>query len=322
MVYIISILLFIICAVVYIKLAQHFNIVDNPSFRSSHTIPTIRGGGILFYIAIVLFFILSDFQYPIAFSGISMLALVSFIDDIQTLAAKVRLPFQFISVALLVYQIGFFEAHIGWVVLAIIIGVGFINLYNFMDGINGITGLYSMVVLVSLLFINTTELIINPDLIYYPLLAIAVFGYYNFRKKARLFAGDVGSITMAMLLFFLGILFILKLQAPVLLLLVLIYGLDSVLTIIYRIYLKEHIMQPHRHHIYQKLVDIKKWSHMQVSATYAVLQLLVNIVVIITYKLPILQQLGVLAGFIVMGIVGYGWLFKGLKVRSAQHIDS
>jgi UDP-N-acetylmuramyl pentapeptide phosphotransferase/UDP-N-acetylglucosamine-1-phosphate transferase len=307
--------------VVYIRLAQKFNIVDNPNFRSSHTIPTIRGGGILFYVAVVLFFILSDFKYPYFFIGISSIALISFIDDIKTLSAKVRLPFQFFAIALVVYQIGLFDSSILIIISLLIVGVGFINLYNFMDGINGITGSYSLVVLSGFLALNYKENIVSENLIEFVMLSIIVFGYYNFRKKARIFAGDIGSISLAMVIFFLGLSLITTLNAPIIILMVVVYGVDSVLTILYRVYLKENIAQAHRHHMYQKLVDVKKWSHLQVSGMYAGIQLIVNFLVLTTYKMSVSKQLAIVIGCIILGVLGYVWLFKVLKITKQQMLN-
>lgn len=319
--YLLITILLIICAVVYIRLAQKFNIVDNPNFRSSHTIPTIRGGGILFYVAVVLFFILSDFKYPYFFIGISSIALISFIDDIKTLSAKVRLPFQFFAIALVVYQIGLFDSSILIIISLLIVGVGFINLYNFMDGINGITGSYSLVVLSGFLALNYKENIVSENLIEFVMLSIIVFGYYNFRKKARIFAGDIGSISLAMVIFFLGLSLITTLKAPIIILMVVVYGVDSVLTILYRVYLKENIAQAHRHHMYQKLVDVKKWSHLQVSGMYAGIQLIVNFLVLTTYKMSVSKQLAIVIGCIILGVLGYVWLFKVLKITKQQMLN-
>ena len=78
---------------VYLKLAIKFKIIDKPNERSSHTKITVRGGGILFIIAIILFFVLNDFQYPYFFIGVIAISFVSFLDDIYTLSSKVRFPF-------------------------------------------------------------------------------------------------------------------------------------------------------------------------------------------------------------------------------------
>jgi UDP-N-acetylmuramyl pentapeptide phosphotransferase/UDP-N-acetylglucosamine-1-phosphate transferase len=318
--YIIISIFFVVAILMYNKLAETYNIVDNPNFRSSHTIPTIRGGGILFYIAVVSFFILSNFQYPYFFAGISSIALVSFIDDLKTLSAKVRLPFQFLAVSLVLYQVGVFNLPILVVGFVVIIGVGFINLYNFMDGINGITGLYSLAVLLGFLGINYFETIVPVNLIGYTLVAILVFGFYNFRVKARLFAGDIGSISLAVLILFLGVSFIIQLKAPILLLMVSVYGIDSGLTILYRIYLKENITQGHRHHIYQKLVDVYQWSHLKVAILYALMQLGVSSLVIALYKSSIQTQFMLIGVMILTLTICYTFLFLAIENKKKTDI--
>ncbi|WP_457617698.1 MraY family glycosyltransferase [Lutibacter sp.] len=302
-----------ISAVLYLKVAQKFKIVDNPNDRSSHTLPTIRGGGILFFIAVLLFFVMSKYQYPYVTIGISIIALVSFMDDIKTLSAKIRLPFQFIAIALVLFQVGIFQQPWFLVSLLTIVGVAFINMYNFMDGINGITGLYSLAVLSAFAVLNTIENVVATNLIWYAMLAVVVFGYYNFRKKARMFAGDIGSITMAMLVFFVGLKLMVQLEAPIILITVAVYGVDSGLTILYRIYLKESIVQAHRHHIYQKLVDKAQWSHLKASGVYALVQSLLSVVVIYSYQLTVTTQLGIVAAIILGLTICYTLVFKFLS---------
>jgi UDP-N-acetylmuramyl pentapeptide phosphotransferase/UDP-N-acetylglucosamine-1-phosphate transferase len=272
-------------------------------------------GGILFYIAVVLFFIVSNFKYPYFFVAISSIALVSFVDDVKTLSAKVRLPFQFFAIALVIYQIDMFHQPWFMVGLVTIIGVAFINMYNFMDGINGITGVYSLVVLSGFLVLNYQENIVSKNLMVFVMAAIIVFGYYNFRKKARMFAGDIGSISLAMVILFLGLKFIMVLHAPVIILMVAVYGVDSGITILYRLYLKEPVMEAHRHHIYQKLVDKAHWSHLKVSGVYALVQLLINVVVIYSYQLAFTTQLGIVTGVVLGLIICYKLVFNSLKKK-------
>lgn len=310
--FLITVILLIV-AVIYIKLAEKFNIIDTPNNRSSHTKPTIRGGGILFYMAVLIFFVISNFQYPYFIVGVSVIAILSFIDDLVMLSPKIRLPFQFIAIFLLLLELNMQENPFWVVLLLLVIGVGFLNLFNFMDGINGITGLYGLTVLLSLLFINYKEHIVSNQFIGFIICSIVVFGYYNFRKKARFFAGDIGSITLAMVVLFLVLNFIVKLNAPILLVMVSVYGVDSVLTILYRIYLKEKITEGHRHHIYQKLVDNAHWSHLKVSGVYALVQLLLNILVIYTYQVAFSIQLGILIGVVLGLVVCYKFLFNILK---------
>ncbi|WP_281980539.1 MraY family glycosyltransferase [Tenacibaculum mesophilum] len=288
--YVLLSLVLIVLSVVYIKLADKLNIIDKPNHRSSHASPTIRGGGILFFLAILIFFVRSGFQYPYFALGVSLIAIVSFVDDIITLSSSFRLPFQFLAIALCLYQIGYSPNDLLVLIPLLIVGVGFINIYNFMDGINGITGLYSIASLLVFLLINTRENIVDNNLIIYSLISFVVFGFYNFRKKARMFAGDIGSISIAVLLFFLGTYFIKELKAPVIILSVAVYGTDTILTIIYRKSIGESLTQAHRIHIYQKMVHTLSLSHLRVSTIYVLLQLVINCIVYYTYNFKVSYQ--------------------------------
>ena len=302
---------------VYLKLANKFNIVDKPNERSSHTKVTIRGGGIIFPIAILLFFFMNDFQYPFFVLGLFLISFVSFLDDIYTLSSRVRFPFQIIAISLILFQAAFPVFPLYYSVLCLVLGVAVINMFNFMDGINGITGMYSLAVLSGMYFINLNEAIVHTDLIVFSGLSLLVFGFYNFRKKALFFAGDIGSIAIGMLLFFIGFLFVLELHSPILLLLILVYGVDTALTMLYRIiYTKESILDPHRHHVYQKLVDVSKISHLKVSLGYGVLQLVVNFIILKTYKLDLTTQLIVFFGVIILFILLYIFLFRLLAKKA------
>ncbi|MGY5351713.1 MraY family glycosyltransferase [Wenyingzhuangia sp. IMCC45533] len=298
MTYLIIFLIMTICSVAYLKLAIKFNIIDKPNQRSSHTIPTIRGGGVLFFISILLFFITSKGQYPYFFIGTFIIAFVSFIDDLKTLSSRFRLPFQFLAISLILFQIYGFTIPFWIFIPLMILGVGFINLYNFMDGINGITGIFSLVILSALYMVNRDIKVINNDLFIYQVIAIIVFGFYNFRKKARFFAGDIGSISLAMMVFFTGLFMIYEQNSPIFLMFMIVYGADSTLTVFYRLFvIKENIGEPHRHHIYQKLVDRTSLSHIQVSLLYALVQSIVSLIIFQFCHLEFVNQL------IVMGLI-------------------
>jgi len=313
--YLIIIGVLIISVLIYLRLANKYHIIDHPNFKNNPTKSIITGGGILFYIAVICFFFTSNFSYPYFILGLSIIALVSFIDDIIHLTPRIRLLFQFIAVGILLFQVGVFSYSIALIVILFISSVWFINSYNFMDGINGITGLYSLVVLGGFILINEKEQIIETNLISYTMLSIAVFGYYNFRKKTRLFAGDIGSISLAMIVLFLILSFSINLNAPAILLLVAVYGVDSGLTILYRMYLKENIMQPHSYHIYQKLVDVLKWSHLKVSAAYALLQLLICLVVYKVYTWSFNTQLIIVVSVFMVLMLMYIMFFRKLKKK-------
>lgn len=150
-----------------------------------------------------------------------------------------------------------------------------------MDGINGITGAYSIVVLGGLQYVNYKVVsFIQPDLIWLPILASLVFLFFNFRKKAKCFAGDVGSVTVAFWVIFLLFKLILITQNYVYVLFLAVYGVDAVLTIIHRLKLKQNIFDAHRLHFYQILANEQKWPHLIVSTVYALLQLGIIVAVI------------------------------------------
>jgi UDP-GlcNAc:undecaprenyl-phosphate GlcNAc-1-phosphate transferase len=312
--YLIVLVLLIAASFVYLKLAVKYKIIDKPNERSSHKKATVRGGGILFTIAVLLFFVFNDFQYPYFLAGVLIIAVVSFIDDNVSLSSKIRFPFQVLAVFLVLYQLSFPVQPFYLSIFAIIAGLGALNMFNFMDGVNGITGLYSLAVLFGFYLINTNEQLVNSDLITFEVLSILVFGFYNFRKKALFFAGDIGSITIGMIVFFLWLLFTLKLASPLMMLLVVVYGADSFLTFLYRkLFTKESVFEPHRHHIYQKIVDNTKISHLSVSIIYTIIQLLVSFLVYKTYQLEIETQFFIFAALISFFIICYILLFRKLK---------
>ncbi|PIE49573.1 MAG: UDP-GlcNAc--UDP-phosphate GlcNAc-1-phosphate transferase [Flavobacteriales bacterium] len=282
--YIIVFIVLVILSRKYIKTADHFNIIDNPNHRSSHTEPTIRGGGIIFYFAVLFFFILSGFEYLLFFIAITLLAVVSFLDDIFSLSKRLRLVVHFTSAILLLWQLQLLDAN--WLVLVSlsIMIVGFYNLYNFMDGINGLTAIYSMVVISGFLSINNFENIIDNRLLVYLLLSLVVFSFYNLRKKAKWFAGDIGSITIAACIFFFGVLFIKTLHAPIIILFIVVYAVDAILTIALRVIRGEKITEAHRHHLYQKFVDVGNYPHTKVAFLYGAVQIIINVLVIYFYK--------------------------------------
>jgi hypothetical protein len=115
----IFILLFI-CESLYIKIANYFNIIDKPNFRSSHTQITIRGGGIIFWIATLFYFIYSGFSNPYFFIGLTLIVSISFLDDIFTISNIYRLIFQFISISLTLCQLSF-QSHHYWLFIVILV---------------------------------------------------------------------------------------------------------------------------------------------------------------------------------------------------------
>ena len=273
---IIFILLFLL-EIAYFRVADKFNIIDKPNLRSSHTSVTLRGGGIVFSFGVWLYAAFFGIVYPWFLLGLSLVALISFVDDIHSLPDSLRLIVQFIAMGLMFYQFGILNLNDWWmVIIALIVSVGIINAYNFMDGINGITGGYSIAVLLPLIYLNKQLDFISPPYLYVTGLSLIVFCFFNFRKKAKCFAGDVGSISIAfILLFALGRL-ILQTGDLSYLTFLAVYGADAVLTICHRIQLHENLGQAHRKHAYQLMANELKIPHTVVSTLYMILQLIIS----------------------------------------------
>lgn len=277
MVYLIILILLAVLEIVYFHVADRFNIIDKPNLRSSHTSIVLRGGGIIFLFGAWLFWAFFGLQYSWFILGLSLIGLVSFIDDVHSLPDSVRLVAQFVAMGLMFYQFGILNLHDWWmVIVALIVCVGIINAYNFMDGINGITGGYSIAVLLPLIYLNWRDAFIDMPYLYVTGLSLLVFCFFNFRKKAKCFAGDVGSISIAfILLFALGRL-ILKTNDFSYIVFLAVYGADAVLTICHRIQLHENLGQAHRKHAYQLMANELKIPHTRVSLLYMIMQLAVS----------------------------------------------
>jgi UDP-GlcNAc:undecaprenyl-phosphate GlcNAc-1-phosphate transferase len=263
----------------YFFIAKKYGIIDKPNERSSHTEPVIRGGGVVFYFAAFLYFFVSSHQYLYFFLGLSTVVFISFWDDIKSLPNRVRLLVHFASILLLLYQLGAYaNANLAIVALVVVLCIGILNAYNFMDGINGLTGLYSLVGLATVLFLNF-ELgeFIDSDLVIYVIIACLIFIFFNFRKKASCFSGDVGSFGMAfIMIFFISKLIIFK-ENPKYIFLLFLYGLDTIYTLLFRLLKGENIFKAHRSHFFQILVHQYNLPHLVVSLLYALVQLGLNV---------------------------------------------
>jgi putative uncharacterized protein (fragment) len=274
--YIIILVLLFVAELFYFRVADKCNIIDKPNERSSHSRITLRGGGIIFYFGALAYFLSNHWEYPWFMLALTLITFISFVDDIRSTSQGLRLVFHFTAMALMFYQWGLFSLSWWWIIIALIICTGIINAYNFMDGINGITGGYSLVILGALAYINSEiTTFVEPALINTVLCSVLVFCFFNFRKKAKCFAGDVGSVSIAFILLFLIGKLIIKTEDFSWIILLSVYGVDSVLTIIHRLMLHENIGLPHRKHMYQLMANELKIPHVGVSLIYMGAQALV-----------------------------------------------
>jgi UDP-N-acetylmuramyl pentapeptide phosphotransferase/UDP-N-acetylglucosamine-1-phosphate transferase len=273
MIYTLFAILFLAIELIYFRIADHYNIIDHPNERSSHTRVTIRGGGVIFlFAAIGVAFLHNGYRLPVL--GIIIIGVISFLDDVFTLSSRVRLLFHFTAVTLMFFYLDIFNLvpfYVSGLLYIMVIGV--INMYNFMDGINGITGAYSLVVLCGLQYVNLRQIrFIEVDMIWLPIISCLVFLLFNFRKKAKCFAGDVGSVTIAFWIIMLLMRLIYTAHNWSYILFLVVYGVDSAVTVVHRLIRRENILKAHRLHFYQILANERNAPHLLVSAAYAAIQ--------------------------------------------------
>ena len=298
----ILVLLFLV-ELLYFRIADKCNIIDKPNERSSHTRITLRGGGIIFYLGALVYFLTNHFEYPWFILALTLITFISFVDDIRSTSQGLRLVFHFTAMALMFYQWGLFSLPWWTVFVALIVCTGIINAYNFMDGINGITGGYSLIVLLALAFVNMQMVhFVEGYLIYTMLCAVLVFNFFNFRKKAKCFAGDVGSVSIAFVVLFLIGKLIIRTGDFSWIVLLAVYGVDSVLTIIHRLMLHENIGLPHRKHLYQLMANELKIPHVVVSLIY------------------MMSQAVIIVGYLLIPGNGYCYLMGAIIVLSVVYV--
>lgn len=237
--------------------------------------------------------------------AVVLVAVVSFIDDIKPLSQLPRFISHAIAIGLVFYDLGFLSQTVWVLPIIFVLTIGWVNIFNFMDGINGITVLYAFVTILSFCFIT-----INKESL--PLLitmgmSCGAFGIFNVRKKAKTFSGDVGSISMALFLGYFMLKTIFATSQISYLLFFSVYGLDGIITIFTRIKKKENIFQPHRSHLYQYLANELGYSHILVSLLYSGIQLMINIILLYLDSIGALS-LAFAGCFLLIQILVYLWI--------------
>lgn len=311
--YVIIFVLLLIAELIYFRIADRFNIIDKPNERSSHATIVLRGGGIIFLIGAWGWSLFFGFQYPWFLAGLTLVAGVSFVDDVHSLPDSVRLVAQFASAAMAFYQLDILHWDMWWIVLAaLIVYVGATNVINFMDGINGITAGYSLAVLLPLAALNAGDKYVAQSLIFSTIIAAIVFCIFNFRPKgkAKCFAGDVGSIGIAFIMLFLLGNVIIKTEDITWLIFLLVYGVDGCLTIVHRIILHENLGEAHRKHAYQIMANELQIGHVKVTLLYMALQLVISLGFVYLCPNNVLCHWLYLVGALVALAIGYVMFMK------------
>lgn len=281
MYYIITFLAILAAELLYFRIAKKLHIVDRPNERSSHKKVALLGAGVIFWFAVLYFSLTHKMDLLPLLAGATLLAGVSYIDDMRGVPSWLRLLAQIAAVVGSFYT-AVATLEIWQMLLLVVFFVGVLNVYNFMDGINGMLAAYSLVVVGTFGYLNLfVQHFVNIEFIATILTAIMVFGVFNFRKTARCFSGDVGSIVMGFIVLYL----ILRYDAALpdngenlsYLCFIIVFLTDGVLTIVKRFLTGRNIFEAHREHLYETLVNNLHVPHLCVSAIYATLQLAINV---------------------------------------------
>ena len=337
--YLIIAAILLVAELAYFKIADHFNIIDKPNERSSHSTIVLRGGGIIFSLSMIVWAILIVVKgNPIAsylpfLCGLVLICGISFWDDVHSLPDSVRLVAQFIATGLMFWSIAMgSDLMIGlpwyWLValgvVALIVFVGATDVINFMDGINGITAGYALAVLVPLVLLNRSMMFIDESYLIIPILGVLVFSFFNFRPKgkAKCFAGDVGSIGIAFIMLFAIGSLIAKTADVTWLVFLIVYGIDGCCTIVHRIMLHEHLGEAHRKHAYQLMANELKMSHVVVSSIYMVMQLVISLVMVYLVPCSALWHWVYLVAVAVVLALGYVVFMKKYYHLHEEYLDS
>ena len=261
----------------YLFIARKAGIFDIPNNRSSHKKPTVRGGGVIFSIAILLWALIFDQSNWYFVNAVLLLGITGFLDDRYSLNLLLRLVFQSLAVLLVLVELEMLSLPLIYLGIAFIIITGWLNTFNFMDGINGISVLYAVSVLLGVYLFKDIIPENQHSLIYTVILSLIVFGWFNVRKNALVFAGDVGSLAMGLILVYFVSFLMLATGEWEFIMFFSVYGVDTVLTILHRLKKRENIFEAHRSHLYQYLANEMNWSHLIVAFIYTSFQFIIII---------------------------------------------
>ncbi len=294
-------------------------IIDVPNERSSHSVPTPRGGGLAivlsFYIGLVIFYLNGKISNELFFALICSLpiVIVSLVDDIVTVSSKVRFIVQTASAALALYLLGgvnkldfvLFKIEGEWINLLILLGmVWLINLYNFIDGIDAYAATEAIFVSIGAYILFHNEIFL--------LLAASVSGFLPFNwPKAKIFMGDVGSAFLGFV-FAVFIVYYIHKEVSIIywLILLALFWFDATLTLARRIKNKEPFTKPHRKHAYQRAVQAG-FTHKQT----VIVAMIINLVAFSI--LYVLKETKEIFYFFLIYIVALYFLTKFIDTKKA-----
>jgi Fuc2NAc and GlcNAc transferase len=308
-------------------------LLDTPNERSSHTVPTPRGGGVGILAAFIMAGLTLRIPTTFLFAAI-LISAVSFYGDYIRTSVRFRLVFQVISALILLFpllprlsaqyvlsEFGVF-LFLLFLITVFIFLIGTANFYNFMDGINGIAGLGGVIGF-GMLGLYTLYRS-NPDPFQMPLsllsicIALACVGYLPFNMpQARVFMGDGGSVLLGFV--FAGLVVALArncLEMVCFTALLFPFYVDELTTMVVRLRDCENLIRSHRRHLYQLLVNEFGIVHWKISTAYAAAQLAIGAGALITYPYGVRAVLT----FLTICFAGFALLTTQVRKRASKRI--
>lgn len=291
-IYIFTFIVLLLSLQVYFPFARKRNMLAGVNHRSSHTKPVITGAGFIFFFSYVIYagylFFTSSEPFPWCFfAGMTMLSAISFIDDLEEVWFLWRLLVQIAATFLMMLQVlmetqtmHLIPSVTLWIAVFVAWGfsIGLLNMYNFMDGLNGMLGSLILSSLVPMWLINNyVRTYAANELFYFTLIPTLIFMFYNARKQAKCFSGDVGAIAVGFTMTYLLIKLMVETSNFVYLAMYTMIFVEAGLTIVQRLFAGDNIFQPHRIHLFQLLCNEGKRNHVLVSAVYGGIQLLIGL---------------------------------------------
>lgn len=305
MIYLFTVILLLASLYIYFPIAKKYRLLAGVNNRSSHKRPVITGAGFIFYLSYLVYIvhqIWTGDQIPIwLFIGLTILAVISFMDDLSDVWFLFRLMVQGVAAIALLWQLKcdfYIDVHASvsqWLAACflLILAVGSFNLYNFMDGLNGMLGGLALSMVLPALLIDLYVVdFIDDELLYFTIIPIIIFLFFNYRKQPKCFSGDVGSIVLGYLMVYMVLSLLIKTGNVVYIFFFSVVYIEAGLTVFQRLFAGENIFKPHRIHLFQLLCNEHNKSHRLVSEIYAGIQFLMGIGLFLLnyYDVPRLYQ--------------------------------
>ena len=262
----------------YRLLANRLNLVITIK-RKNLNHKTIVGAGLLFPLTVLVIYLVFGSPTQIFILSLLFVSIIGFMDDVKPIPPILRFVVQILVSYLVLF---FHEEHFLSTIQLIILFffmLSYINASNFMDGINGMLGLQSLISLLCFAFLNYSFTVFQPELIYGLLIACLIFLFGNLRRKPLFISGDVGSLSMGLIIGYFIIIYFVETNNPMLFLLAVIYGLDTCITFISNLSIGVPVFKPHRNHLYEKQVFGLNVPDVKVSVVYGLIQCIVVLVV-------------------------------------------